>query len=206
MSYKLVQGDCLEFMRGMEAGSVDAVITDPPYGIDAGMMNLGFSQSSRMTKSNWDQVRPTDKLINEIRLMAKVVIIWGGNYFNLPPSRCFLVWDKAESFKDRSFSECEMAWTNLDSPARIFKRNPLASGDYKDRYHKTQKPVSLMEWVIRNYTKEGETIFDPFMGSGTTGIACLQSNRNFIGCEIDAGYFAIAEKRIREAAQQPPLL
>jgi DNA modification methylase len=95
-----------------------------------------------------------------------------------------------------------MAWTNLESPARIYKRNPLSSGDYKNRAHKTQKPVSLMLWVLENYSKIGDTIFDPFMGSGTTGVACMQLGRNFIGCEIDPNYYAIAEKRIKEAASQ----
>ena len=183
----------------MLRSDIDAVITDPPYGINAGMMNLGFSKSSRMEKSAWDEQRPSDETINKIIKLSDVSVLWGGNYFNLPPSRCILVWDKGESFKDRSFSELEMAWTNLDKPARIYKRNPLANGDYKERYHKTQKPVALMEWVIKNYTNEGDTIFDPFMGSGTTGIAAANTGRKFIGCEINPDYYAIAERRITEA-------
>ena len=201
-SYELHLGDCLEYMQGIPNGSVDAVITDPPYGIKAGKMNMGFSQSSRIEKSNWDDIPPTKKDIEQVLKLGSVQIIWGGNYFDLPPSRCFLVWDKGASFKNRSFSECEMAWTNQDAPARVFNRNPLANGDYKDRLHKTQKPIALMKWCIESYTEPNDTVFDPFMGSGTTGVACMLTGRNFIGCEIDPDYFAIAEERIKLAQSQ----
>ena len=205
MTVNLHLGDCLEFMRSMPDKSVDAVITDPPYGINAGMMNLGYWQSSRLPKSDWDKKRPSKETIEKMIELSDVSIIWGGNYFELPPTRCFLIWDKGEGFKDRSFSECEMAWTNLDKPARVYKRDPLANGDYRERQHKTQKPLALMLWVIRNYTKEGDTIFDPFMGSGTTGVAAVQLGRKFIGCEINPDYYAIAEKRIKQAQESRQL-
>jgi DNA modification methylase len=203
MSVTLYQGDCLEYMRSMAVGSVDAVVTDPPYGINAGKMNLGFSRTSRMPKSDWDKY-PAD--IAPLLDFGISIVIWGGNYFTLPPSRGWLVWHKGNSFKNRSFAECELAWTNIDAVARIFSYDPLANGDYRSKEHPTQKPIALMKWCIEKISKPGDTIFDPFMGSGTTGVACVKTGRNFIGCEIDPGYFAIAQKRIAEAQLQLPLL
>ena len=204
--FTLHNGDGIQYLRSIPSGSVSAIITDPPYGINAGMMNLGFSQSSRIEKSKWDEMPPSSDDLDLLVKSAPVVVIWGGNYFPLPPSRCFLIWDKGGRFKDRSFSECELAWTNLESPARIYKRDPLANGDYLKRYHKTQKPIALMSWVIENFTKEGDVIYDPYMGSGSTGVACVETGRSFIGSEINPKYFAIAEKRIKQAVRKPNFL
>jgi DNA modification methylase len=201
--FTLHNGDGIQYLRSIPSGSVSAIITDPPYGINAGMMNLGFSQSSRIEKSEWDEMPPSSDDLNLLAKSAPVVVIWGGNYFPLPPSRCFLIWDKGGGFKDRSFSECELAWTNLDSPARIYRRDPLAKGDYLKRYHKTQKPIALMSWVIENFTNEGDVIYDPYMGSGSTGVACVETGRGFIGSEINPKYFAVAEKRISQAVRKP---
>lgn len=192
-------GDCLELMRDIPYESVDAIITDPPYGINAGMMNLGKWRTSRMEKVEWD------KSVIDISFLASKtipVVIWGMNYFNLPPTRCFLVWNKGNGFAGRDFSECELAWTNKNAPARIFNYDPLAAGDYKSKEHPTQKPVALMKWCVENFTNLGDTILDPFMGSGTTGVACVKLNRNFIGMEINPTYFEIAKRRIEEAQMQ----
>ncbi len=202
MTWEVITGDCLEVMRGM--GDVDAVVTDPPYGIDAGNMNLGFSQSSRVKSSDWDKTVPHDAIAILSRLEDPVVI-WGGNYFHLPPRRCFLVWDKMGSFSGRSFSECEMAWTNSDAPARVLHRDPLGCGDYKNRQHKTQKPVAVMAWCVEMFTSPGDTILDPFCGSGTTGVACIRTGRNFVGIEISEEYADIARRRCTEAERQGDL-
>ena len=193
---KLIQGDCLEVLKTLEAGSVDAVVTDPPYGIGAGRMNLGFSRTSKMVKSDWDKERGD---ILPVIALGVPTVIWGGNYFDLPRSRGWLVWHKGNSFKNRSFAECELAWTNIDGVARIFSYDPLANGDYRNKMHPTQKPVELMKWCIEKVSKPGDTILDPFMGSGTTGVACVNTNRNFIGIELDEGYFKIAQDRINQA-------
>lgn len=194
--YELHNVDCLEFMRSMPDKSVDAVITDPPYGI--GIANNPFRQKHE--KKDWDRYAAGSEHIAEILRASGNQIIWGGNYFDLPPTQCFLIWDKVqpESF---SSSMVEMAWTSFSKPAKMFQRHVVSY----EKFHPTTKPVELMCWCIANYTDEGTTILDPFMGSGTTGVACMQLGRNFIGCEIDSKYFSIAEKRIKQAAVQEPL-
>lgn len=206
MSVELHLGDCLEFMRTMPDKSVDAVITDPPYGLGMRTVAGGTSKNTQtkfiqqMREKSWDNKPPSKDVFDLIRQIGKSQIIWGGNYFELPPTRCILVWDKMTYLP--TMSRVEIAWTSFDKPAKYVQIN----SNQPDRLHPTQKPVELMKWCIENYTKEGDTILDPFMGSGTTGVACVQTGRNFIGCEIDPGYFEIAKRRIAEAQQQPTLL
>jgi len=127
-------------------------------------------------------------------------IVWGGNYFDLPPTRCLLVWDKNNDGRD--FAEFEMAWTNLDSVARIFRMRPMGMDGGK--VHPTQKPIELMRWCV-DKVPSAQTVLDPFMGSGTTGIAAVKLGRRFIGIEIDQRYFDIACRRIEDAAKQPDM-
>ncbi len=129
--------------------------------------------------------------------------MFGGNYFSLPASRNFLVWDKGAGFKGRDFAECEMAWCSWDGNARILSHDPLARGDYRNgnKEHPTQKPVAVMEWAIR-HAGSVTTILDPFMGSGTTGVACMNLGRKFIGIEREVKYFDIACRRIEDAQRQ----
>ena len=194
---KLYLGDCLEVMRGFPDKSVDTCITDPPYGLNSHNMRNCVAFMSVA----WDDKPASDEQIAECLRVSKNQIIWGGNYFNLPACRCFLIWDKGGSMYGRSWAECEMAWTNYDKVARVYKLNAR-----QNKVHPTQKPLSLMKWCIENYTNPGDTILDPFMGSGTTGVACVQTGRNFIGIEISEEYFRIAEKRIAEAQMQPRLI
>lgn len=195
-------GDCLELMRELPAGSVDAVVTDPPYGIAdvwKGGSGHGWGVASLATpkRNEWDSEAPCNEVFERIQQIAKTVVIWGGNYFPLPISRGWLVWNKPE--RGFTLSEAEMAWTNVSMPVRVF--------DYRrsdpDRQHPTQKPLALMKWCL-DVAKipQGATVLDPFMGSGTTGVACVQTGRNFIGFEKDPGYYEIACKRIREAQAQ----
>lgn len=194
---RLIQGDCLAVMPTL--GKVDAVVTDPPYGVGAGKMPFGKWRTSRMDRKEWDNSAP------DLGAMPDVPsIVWGGNYFSLPPSRAFLVWDKGAGFKGRDFAECEMAWCSFDANARMFQHDPLARGDYRDKLHPTQKPVALMEWCL-GFLPNAQTILDPFMGSGTTGVACVNLGRSFIGIELDPGYFDIAVKRITDAHRQADL-
>lgn len=200
-SVQLHLGDCLSYMRGMADKSVDCVITDPPYGIarvwkGGGGHGWGKARAQTQERNVWDETAPPKEVFDGMFRVGSLHCIWGGNYFDLPPQRGWLVWNKPE--RNFTLSEAELCWTSKDMPIRVF--------DYRrsdgDRVHPTQKPVALMKWCIELMTKPGDTVFDPFMGSGTTGVACMQTGRNFIGCEISPEYFAIAEKRIHEAKQQ----
>ena len=136
---------------------------------------------------DWD-VAPKQEFFDELFRVAKKVIIWGGNYFPLPATRCFLIWDKKQP-EDFSMAMCEYAWTNMDANAKMFRMQP--QGNPKDpRFHPTQKPVELYAWIIRTYAKPGDTIFDPMMGSQSSRIAAYKMGFDYVGCELDKEYFA----------------
>ena len=198
IAYELHLGDCLQIMRGIPDGSVDAVITDPPYGIGANKQTLGSGKKEFKRGGNWDKERPN---IKPFLLTGKYHCIWGGNYFTdiLPPTNQWLIWHKKND--NLSFSEAEMAWTDYAPQVRTYHRH--WSGEVKN--HPTQKPLALMRWCL-SFIPDAVTILDPFMGSGTTGVACMMEGRKFIGIEIDPDYYAIAEKRIYEASLQPRLI
>ena len=209
MTVELILGDCLEVMKSMEDKSVDVVITDPPYGIGEDSFRVASRTKLAKTKDygkfSWDV--KVDKEIIDLMLSVSIhQVIFGGNYYAnwLPPSSSWIVWNKLNS---GNFADCELAWTSHKRAVRKFDYlwNGMIKQQPEERFHPTQKPLVLMKWVIENYTKPGDTILDPFMGSGTTGVACVQTGRNFIGIEIDATYFAIAEKRIAEAQLQDRL-
>ena len=209
----LYQGDCLAILPTL--GKVDAVVTDPPYGIgvDRSMEKVGGTQygkaaapKSYYKASGWDDAPPSVETINLIIESAKSAIIFGGNYFELPPSRCWLVWDKENG--SSAFADCELAWSNLDKPVRKISWlwNGMLRRGGEVRYgHPTQKPLEVMCWCIEQLPRDATTILDPFMGSGTTGVACVREGRRFIGIEIDPGYFDIACERIRKEMAQPRL-
>jgi len=193
---RLLLGDCMEIMPLL--GKVDAVVTDPPYGINAGH---GIGRSDRIkckdNKRNWDD-KPAD--ISAILDLEVPTIIWGGNYFDLPPTRGFLIWDKNNAGRD--FADCELAWTNQDANARMRTLRPMNMDGGKE--HPIQKPIAIMKWCI-DYLPYAETILDCYMGSGSTGVACAKMGRKFIGIELDEEYFNIACKRIQEAYNSPDL-
>lgn len=189
-------GDCREILPTLP--KVDACITDPPYGIGAGRMSLGKWRTAAMEKGDWDSIAPD---LDPVLDLSVPTIVWGGNYFPLPPSRAYLVWNKGAGFKGRDFAECEQAWVSWDMNARVFDFDPLAHKSYHGKQHPTQKPVELMEWCL-SFLPEAQTILDPFMGSGTTGVACMNLGRKFIGIEIEPRYFDIACERIENAQRQ----
>lgn len=204
MTVQLYQGDCLEFMRTLPAGSVDAVVTDPPYGIGV-QNNFGIGNRHDKIKDTslvWDDDPLSAEILAHIRHIAKVRLIWGANYHN-----CFeggaIVWDKLQPLPDSS--QCEIA--SINGYQKVFKYEQRWTNfvNTKETNHPTEKPIALIKWCLLKFTNMGDTVLDPFMGSGTTGVACVQTGRNFIGCEIDPGYFAIAEKRIKASQQQPRL-
>jgi site-specific DNA-methyltransferase (adenine-specific) len=197
----LYLGDCRDILPILP--KVDAVITDPPYGIWINKSNR-LSISRGFGADTWDN-EPADKeSIYLIREMASKQIIWGGNYFELPPTRCYLIWDKDNDGRD--FADCEQAWTNLDAVARIFRMRPMNMDGGKE--HPTQKPTRLMEWCIKQCGSSADIdeIIDPYMGSGSTGIACMYQGRRFIGIEREQKYFDIACRRIEDAQRQQRLL
>jgi hypothetical protein len=150
-----------------------------------------------MKQSRWDDSPPSKSLFDRLRATGNTQVIWGGNYFELPPTRCVLVWDKMTYIP--TMSRVEIAWTSLDSPARYIQINSNNPG----RIHPTQKPVELMKWCLEFV--DGETILDPFTGSGTTGVACIRTGRRFIGIEISREYCDIAVKRMERELSQPRL-
>ena len=204
---RLILGDCLEVMPTL--GKVDAVVTDPPYGIGEARNNNKsrsvLANSRDYGVSSWDDAPASAEHMAAMRACSKHQIIFGGNYFVLPPTSCWLVWDKQNG--DNDFADCELAWTNLKKAVRrVYWRwhGMIRKGD-DIREHPTQKPVGVMEWCIKHLPDNTETILDPFMGSGTTGVACVKLGRKFIGIELEERYFEIACKRVEEAYRQGDL-
>lgn len=193
----LYHGDCREILPTLP--KVDAVVTDPPYGIGMDGGKVGKAEYERL--SDWD-AKPAD--VADLVAMGIPTVIWGGNYFGLPPSSCWLVWDK-ETAGVTTFADCELAWTNLPKAVRMIRH--LWSGPYmrvkEARYHPTQKPVRIMEWCLQHCP--GDVVLDPYMGSGTTGVACANLGRGFIGIEAERKYFDIACERIELAQSQQRL-
>jgi DNA modification methylase len=198
---RLILGDCLEVLPTLNAESETewGVLTDPPYGIGITRSNR-LSVSRGMGGKSWDDKPPPQALMSGLARSNCPVIIWGGNYFDLPPTRAPLVWDKNNAGRD--FADFEMAWTNLDMVARRFLFRPMNMDGGKQ--HPTQKPVQLMQWCL-GFLPNAQTILDPYMGSASTGVACVNLGRRFIGIELDPDYFDIACRRIEEAYKQPRL-
>lgn len=190
---RLILGDCIEVMHLL--GRFDAVVTDPPYGI--GISSNPVRQAHK--KKDWDLLPVGEKHIEAMISKSEHQIIWGGNYFKLPASRGFLIWDKKQP-ENFSLAMCEFAWWSRDHNAKLFSKSVLGY----DKRHPTQKPVELMEWCLK-WEGNARTILDPFMGSGTTLVACQRMGRQGTGIELDHEYFDIACKRVEEAVNQPDL-
>ncbi len=206
---RLILGDCLQVMPLL--GRFDAVVTDPPYG-------LGESNAKGQTRvkmaaprqyagaDGWDKAPATAEHMAMVRSISRHQIIFGGNYFEgLGPTSCWLVWDKQNGEND--FADCELAWTNLPKAVRriYWRWNGMSRKGDDHREHPTQKPLGVMEWCLW-HIPSAKTILDPFMGSGTTLVACQRMGRHGTGIELDPDYFEIACRRVDEAARQPDLL
>jgi site-specific DNA-methyltransferase (adenine-specific)/modification methylase len=188
----LYQGDCFDVLPTLER--FDAVITDPPYGIFA----CGGGKWGRKAELQWDKQAPD---ISSLLTAGDDIVIWGGNYFPLPPSRGWLVWYKRDSVP--SAADVELAWTNRDMNSRLIDQT-IAATNAERAGHPTQKPLAVMRWTLSFFPK-AQTILDPFAGSGTTGVAAVQMGRKFTGIERDPAYFAIACRRIEQAYAQGQL-
>ena len=209
----LYLGDCRDILPTL--GKVDAVVTDPPYGIgEAGgnavkrQRKIGGNSKALADQRvydalDWDNEPISSALIEMVRAAGNWQVIFGGNYYHCPPTSCWLVWDKDNGAND--FADCELAWTNLPKAVRrirymwhgMLRANGEERGD-----HPTQKPIGVMKWAIGHLPEPNYTILDPFMGSGTTGVAAVQMGRKFIGIEREPKYFDIAYKRIEDAQRQ----
>ena len=201
----LYQADCAALLPTL--GRFDAVITDPPYGINvAAHGTVGGKGKVAPTDyglNTWDASTPSAELMALITQAAQWHAYFGGNYFIVPPSSCWLVWDKLNT---GNFADCELVWTNWPGAVRRlqWRWNGMIRQGNEERYHPTQKPLEVMKWVI-DLCPKAETILDSFMGSGTTGVAAIQLGRKFTGIERDAGYFKIACQRIEQAYAQGQL-
>ena len=203
----LYRGDCRDILPTL--GKVDAVVTDPPYGINENDRKVASRGKLAAPKDygefKWDAAPIDSSTVALLQASSRWQIIFGGNYFTLGPTSCWLVWDKQNGTND--FSDCELAWTNLKKAVRriYWRWNGMIRRGDDVREHPTQKPEGVMKWCIEHLPDGVETICDPFMGSGTTGVAAVKLGRKFIGIEIDARYFDIACRRIEAAANQPDM-
>lgn len=189
----LYLGDCRDILPTL--GKVDAVVTDPPYGIGFGAKHTKWSANRGVVLGEWDSEIPDVSALLDI---SENIIIWGGERFGLPIRRCWLTWVKPDAAP--TFASTEFAWTSWDKPARHFMQS--ISGMNAERIgHPTQKPLRLMKWCV-DFVPDAETILDPFMGSGTTGVAAVQMGKQFIGIEREPKYFEIACKRVEDAQRQ----
>lgn len=204
---ELYCGDCAVILPQLD--KVDLMLTDPPYGIgEAAGKNKSrgkLANAQDYGNDEWDNAPPAAWLLGLMRDKSTWQIIFGGNYFELPPTKCVLVWDKENGASD--FADAELAWTNLNKAVRLkrFMWAGMLQADMKNkekRVHPTQKPTRIMEWCITQAPEDVMTICDPFMGSGTTGAAAMNLERKFIGIERERKYFDIACERISQAQAQ----
>ena len=213
--------DCLEAMRQMEDNAFDLAVVDPPYGIgyDKAISKQGGAKfgNAKAAKKNyhtadWDKSVPDKEYFDQLFRVSKKQVIWGGNYFQLPPSKGFLVWDKRGSEEmSNDFADCELAWLSPDmGVARAFRFvwSGMIQGDMKnkeERFHPTQKPVALYKWILSKYAKPGDKILDTHLGSGSSRIAAYDLGFDFVGYEIDKFYFDKQEERFAKHTAQTSL-
>jgi|1_EtaG_2_1085319.scaffolds.fasta_scaffold90123_2 DNA modification methylase len=197
-SVTIYNADCRDVLPML--GKVDLVLTDPPYGIASvwkggGGHGWGKSKNQGVLRNKWDSATPSNELIMDCIALGKNAIVWGGNYYSLPVSRGWLIWNKPE--RGFTLAEAELAWTNRDNVMRVYDANRSDIG----REHPTQKPISLMKWCI-GFFPDAQHILDPFMGSGTTLRAAKDLNRKAIGIEIEERYCEIAAKRMSQLVME----
>ena len=192
-------GDCMDYLREMPDKSIDLAIVDPPYGIGEKFKGgkTGKMQFNEIVSKGWD-IPPSNGYFKELFRVSRKQIVWGGNYFQLPPSRCFICWDKQIS-EDFSLAMCELAWCSFDALAKIVRIPVPHDGN---RIHPTQKPVKLYKWILSHYANPGDLILDTHVGSGSSLVACREMGFKYIGIEIDPDYYAEAKKRVDAAEAQ----
>lgn len=195
--------DCMEYMATLPDNAFDLAIVDPPYGISINH-NMGRRKGdkpSNYKKVTWDDSTPPDEYFEQLFRISKNQIVWGANYFRMPPTKCFIVWRKPQISENVSFSMLKYAWSSFDSTSKEW----IGMSAEADRIHPTQKPVSLYEWLLTNYAKEGDRILDTHLGSGSSRIAAYNLGFDFVGCEIDKEYFDKQEERFARHTAQTSL-
>jgi len=203
---QITNEDNMQLMARYPDNYFDLAIVDPPYGIGASEMTMGSGKNKKFKKGkNWDNETPTDKYFNELIRISKNQIIWGGNYFDLPLTKSWILWDKG-IYWDCDFADGEMAWTSFNKVLRIAKiRYKGFLGADKERIHPTQKPVALYKWLLDKYAKQGDKILDTHLGSGSIAIACHDYGFELTACELDKEYYDAAIKRINNHISQQKL-
>ncbi len=186
----------------------DLAVVDPPYGLDLANMNMGAGKGKKCSKianrkwkpKNWDKNTPNINYFKQLFRISKNQIIWGGNYFELPPCKNYIIWDK-EIPEGLSFADCEMAWTSFDNAPKIFKYSAYLNKS--DKFHPTQKPIKLYDWIYQKYIPNGGKVIDTHLGSGSNRIAADKTrNIDFVGFELDKDYYEAQEKRWAEYKKQ----
>ena len=199
-------GCSLQAMREMEDNQYDLAIVDPPYGIER-LSKITFQGSGKLknrtlnrdTKiQRWDTA-PSAEYFEQLFRVSKEQIIWGGNYFNLPPTRCVIAWDKVQPWEN--FSAWEMGWTSFNKPAPLFKFDNRTGG----KIHPTQKPIELYKWLLHKFAKEGDKILDTHLGSGSIACACYDLGFDLDAWELDPEYFEKTIERYNEHSKQTKL-
>lgn len=208
--------DCMAGMKLFPDKYFDVAIVDPPYGINAPNMAMGTNKSrtkngypsestaSRLKRSGqvkeWDSKPPTEEYFKELFRVSKNQIIWGGNYFNLPPTKCFVVWDKVQPWD--AFSQAEIAWTSYNLPAKLFRYSNTGGPNSEKRIHPTQKPIALYEYLVGAFKLSGGVVLDTHVGSASSLIAYHRTGVKFVGFEIDTEMYEVSNTRLeRERAQ-----
>jgi len=195
---ELLQGDCMDYMATLPDNAFELAIVDPPYGI--GISSNPVRQAHK--KKTWDNNIPSEAYFLEVMRVSANQIIWGGNYFDLPPSQGFVIWDKKQP-QDFSLAMCEYAWSSIQSPAKMFRYSVLMGGE---KIHPTQKPVALYRWLLHNYAKQGDRILDTHLGSGSSAIACHGMGFDMVGIELDEDYYTASVKRFKQQTAQLAIL
>lgn len=198
----LYNADCMDIMRELPDKAFDLAIVDPPYGLNFGTYNRtnklpnGESyKANRYHNASWDKTPPAPAYFEELQRVSKNQIIWGGNYFDLPPTKCFIFWYKHQPVKN--FADGEYAWTSFDNVAKCFDFPYFENINAEaQRIHPTQKPVTLYGWILNNFAKEGDRILDTHLGSGSICIACHDMGFEMTGIELDKDYYEAAKKRL----------
>ena len=201
----------MQYMKDVPDKYFGLTIADPPYGVGYARGKNGWGVCDNrpdLKDVKWDKEIPQKSFFDELLRVSDRVIIWGGNYFThlLPVSKCWIVWDKCNGTTNKSvFADAELAWTNMTKVVRMFHLRQMGFiSDTKDgkRIHPTQKPTELYEWLIKNYAKEGDVIFDPMMGSQSSRIAAHRLGFDYVGCELDKEFFDKGCERYNEKIKQ----
>ena len=209
---EVLNTDCLAYMKTLPDKYFGLTIADPPFAVKYARGKNGFGVTTKNLPTTqdlkWDEKIPKKEFFDELLRVSDRVIIWGGQYFThlLPQSKCWLVWDKCNGIENKSpFADCELAWTNMTKVVKQFHLRQLGfMSETKDgkRVHPTQKPTELYEWLIKNYAKEGDIIFDPMMGSQSSRIAAHRLGFDYVGCELDKEYFDKGCERFKQESSQ----